>query len=135
VYRDFYATMAQVFPVLLLAFVWESQFLERISHEARRTRRLDPSGVLFWTKPRVRAYLLTVAAIVVTGIVVAVGVLGGMFPDALATRVFLIAGLVLMLSTLMTRITVDIMAATRTRLPADGDGDDETVGTTDNARA
>jgi hypothetical protein len=123
VYRDFYATMAQVFPVLLLAFVWESRFLERISHEARRTRRHDPSGVLFWTKPRVRVYLLAVTGTVVVGIVVSVAVLGGVFPDGPATRIFLIAGLVLMLATLMTRIAVDVIAATRTTPRSAGEPD------------
>jgi hypothetical protein len=116
-YRDFYATMAQVFPVLLLAFVWESRFLERISHEARLTRRHDPSGVLFWTKPRVRVYLLLVTSVVVVNIMVCVGELAGLVPDRLVTRVFLIGGLALMLGTLMTRIAVDVISATRTAPP------------------
>ena|ERR1700754_2143999 len=40
--RVFYATMAQVLPVLLLAPVWESRYLENLPNEERRSRRDDP---------------------------------------------------------------------------------------------
>jgi hypothetical protein len=41
--RDFYSTAAQVLPVLLLALVWESQYLEAPPRQPRRLRRDDPS--------------------------------------------------------------------------------------------
>jgi hypothetical protein len=63
-YRDFYATIAQVLPVLLLALMWDSAYLLRLRRQHRPHRRTDPNGVWFWTKPRVRAYTLVVAAVV-----------------------------------------------------------------------
>lgn len=113
-FRDFYATMAQVFPVLLLAFAWESRYLEKLKTQTRRPRRIDPSGVWFWTKPRVRVYSLTVVGVIVTDIALTILVLAGACPDLLAIRIFLVTGLVLILSTLMVRMSVDIVEATRT---------------------
>lgn len=112
-FRDFYATMAQVFPVLLLTFAWESRYLQQLRAQTRVPRRHSPSGVLFWTKPRVRGYALTVVGVIVIDIVTAVLVLAGVFPDSFAIRVFLLAGLALILGTLMTRMSVDIIEATR----------------------
>ncbi|MCK2218849.1 hypothetical protein MF672_034405 [Actinomadura sp. ATCC 31491] len=112
--RDFYATVAQILPVLLLAFVWDSGYLARLHGERRSHRRADPvNGVQFWTKRRVRRYALTVT----TGILLDLGlcalVLAGAVPDHVVVRVLVLGGLGLALVTLLTRISVDIIAATQ----------------------
>lgn len=110
---DFYATTAQVLPVLMLALIWESRFLDRLRGERRALRRDDPvAGVLFWTRPRVRAYSIFVATVVLTGTGVAVLVLAGALPDAPVLRGALAGCLLLALATLLTRIVVDVWDAT-----------------------
>ena len=46
-FGNYYATVAQVLPVLLLAFLWDSGFLQRLRDQRRPTRRTDPHGVWF----------------------------------------------------------------------------------------
>jgi hypothetical protein len=111
--RDFYATMAQVLPVLLLALVWDSRYLERLRRQTRRSRRVDPKGVLFWTKPRVRVYSLFVTSVLIAGIAVSMLVLSGALSDRAWLRGVLVGGLVLALVTLQVRIASDIVSATR----------------------
>jgi hypothetical protein len=108
----FYATLAQVLPVLLLALMWDSAFLVRLRRQRRLPRRVDPAGVWFWTKPRVRAYTLVVTSEVVASTAITMLVLAGLVPDSRALRIALCAGLVLLLITLLTRISVDIVRAT-----------------------
>lgn len=59
-HENFYATLAQVLPLLLLAFIWDSGYRRKLGSE-------DPHGsrsqMRFWTKPRVRAYMLFVASV------------------------------------------------------------------------
>lgn len=112
-YRDFYATMAQVLPVLLLALVWEANYLQRLRAQPRPSRRVDPAGVWFWTKPRVRAYSLFVAAVLVTGIAVSMLVLAGALADAAWLRGVLVGILLFALVTLLVRMSTDIVIATR----------------------
>ncbi|MGH3811805.1 MAG: hypothetical protein ACRDUV_05035 [Pseudonocardiaceae bacterium] len=107
--RDFYATMAQVLPVLLLALVWDSNYLQRLRAQSRPSRRVDPVGVWFWTKPRVRMYLLFVAVVLHTAIAVSLLVLAG----AAWLRGVLVGGLLLALVTLLVRVGSDIVGATR----------------------
>ena len=117
--RDFYATMAQVLPVLLLALVWDSGYLQRLRQETRRLRRDDPvSGVRFWTKPRVRIYSIVLFGAITTATGASVLVLAGALPAGRATRGLLIATLLIGLATLLTRILVDVVAATREQPPA-----------------
>lgn len=111
-FRDFYSTIAQVQPVLLLALMWDSGYLQRLRQQPRVSRRVDPDGVRFWTKPRVRAYSLVVTGVLVTGTAVAMLVLGGMIADSKPVRAALAAGLVLALGTVLTRISVDVVTAT-----------------------
>jgi hypothetical protein len=126
---DFYATLAQVLPLLLLAFIWDSGFLERLRRQQRKPKKTDVAGVWFWTKPRVRAYTLLVSTIVSTSIALTVFVLGGVIPDSHGLRIALCVGLVLVLLTLLTRITVDVLGATaQPTLPA-GAHTGEQVGT------
>jgi hypothetical protein len=111
--RDFYSTLAQVLPVLLLALVWDSNYLERLRNQPRPLRRVDPTGVLFWTKPRVRAYSLFVTVVLIAGIAVSLLVLADMLADVAWLRGMLAAGLLLALVTLLVRIGLDIVGATR----------------------
>lgn len=111
---DFYTTMAQVLPLLLLALIWDSSFLDRLRGERRLSRRVDPAGVLFWTKPRVRVYTLTIAGVVIVSTGISILVLARFIPDSFTLRVILSCGLVLVLGTLLTRIYYDVIVATST---------------------
>ncbi|MGW2151563.1 hypothetical protein ACWCOT_45195 [Nonomuraea bangladeshensis] len=111
--RDFYATVAQVLPVLLLAFVWDSRFLERLRTQRRHLRpRGSADGVRFWTKPRVRAYALTVATITIADLAVCILALAGAIPDSTVLRTLVAVGLILALITLLNRVWMDVLHAT-----------------------
>jgi len=110
---NFYPTLAQVFPLLLLAFVWDSGFLARLRGQRRLPRKDDPEGVRFWTNPRVRVYTLLVTGVAVIATGVTVFVLAGVIPDSYALRLALSCGLALVLLTLLTRITIDVLWATQ----------------------
>jgi hypothetical protein len=129
---DFYTTVAQILPLLMLALIWNSSLLTRLPGQRRLLRRQDPSGVLFWTKPRVRAYTLFVAALVLVLTGVCVLELAGFVPDSLTLRVVMTCGLALVLGTLLTRIWYDVLAATSTvrEYPPAG-GDEPVVGARD----
>lgn len=109
---SFYPTMAQVFPLLVLTFVWNSGFLDRLRGQQRLPRGVDPAGVRFWTKPRVRWYTLVVTGVALVATGVTVFVLAGVIPDSYALRITLSCGLVLVLGTLLTRISFDVLWAT-----------------------
>lgn len=116
--RDLYATIAQVLPVVLLALVWESRFLETLRGQQRLPRSQDPEhGVRFWTKPRVRIYGLSVATIITLDITACVLVLSGIIPDSHPLRGIVISGLVLALASLLTRIWFDVLRATDANNP------------------
>jgi hypothetical protein len=119
---NFYSTLAQVLPLLLLAFIWDSGFLARLRQQRRLPKKVDPSGVRFWFKPRVRIYTLTVVGVVIVSTAVAVFVLGGVIPDSYALRLALSIGLVLVLITLLTRIAVDVFWATAVPKPNESPG-------------
>jgi hypothetical protein len=106
VHDDFYTTLSQVLGVLVLSLMWDSQYLHRLT-------RQDRSRVLFWTKPRVRVYSLVVAVALIAGIGAAMGVLGGFLEDTTPLRVSLFGVLGLGLATLLTRLSADIITATR----------------------
>ncbi|QLQ37515.1 hypothetical protein [Micromonospora robiginosa] len=111
-FPDLYATAAQVLPVLLLALIWESRFLDRLREQNRRLRRDDPAGVLFWTRPRVRAYSLFIVATIMAGTGLAVLVLAEAVPDGPVPRAVLTVCVLLALATLFTRVVVDVVSAT-----------------------
>lgn len=111
--RDYYETVAQVLPVLLLALVFDSGYLERLKAHPRRLRRDDPSGgVRFWTKPRVRIYALFLAAVVLVDTGSCVLMLAGGIPDSIALRVLVACGMGIALASLLFRIAVHIIEAT-----------------------
>lgn len=129
---DYYTTIAQVMPLLLLALIWDSSFLDRLRGQRRPSRRVDPSGVLFWTKPRVRVYTLFVGGVVLASTAVAIFELAGFIPDSFTLRVVLACLLGLVLATLATRIWYDVVAATAsTQDPASAADPAPTVGGTD----
>jgi len=102
---DFYATLAQVLPVLLLTIVWDRDYLDEL-----RTR--TPTDVRFWTRNRVRWYSLTVAAVLILGIATCLLVLAGALPDASWLRGVLIGVIALSLLTLLVRISAKIIHVT-----------------------
>jgi hypothetical protein len=112
VYGDFYSTMAQVLLLLLLALIWNSSYLDRVRGQRRPKRSEDSAGVRFWTKPRVRVYILFVTAVVIVSSAITMLVLGGMFPDSFALRVVLMCALAVPLGTLLYRVWYDVIAAT-----------------------
>jgi hypothetical protein len=111
---NFYPTLAQVLPVLMLALIWDSAYLMRLRRQRRPLRRDDPAGVFFWTKPRVRAYILIVAGETIVCLAVTMLVLAGIIPNSPGLRITLCAGLILLLATLGVRISVDVIRATST---------------------
>jgi hypothetical protein len=112
--RDFYSTAAQVLPVLLLALVWESKYLDALPGQQRRLRRDDPErGVWFCTKSRVRVYALAVATLTLAGILICLLVLAGLLPDWTALGAVTVASLALTSVSLLYRIWSDIVDATR----------------------
>lgn len=119
---NFYPTLVQVLPVLLLALIWDSAYLTRLRRQQRPLRRDDPAGVWFWTKPRVRAYILIVTGETIASIAIIMLVLAGLISDSLSLRIVLSAGLILLLTTIAVRIAVDVIGATSgTLLPAEVD--------------
>ncbi len=111
--RDFYGTVAQVLPVVVLALVWESRYFEILR---ARPRQQDPQeGVRFWTLHRVRIYSLTVATTIILDIAVCLLVLAGLIGDSPALRVLVSAGVALGLVSLLYRIWVHVLDATQSR--------------------
>ncbi|MFI0405733.1 hypothetical protein [Actinomadura sp. 3N508] len=111
---EFYTTIAQVFPVLLLALLWDSRYLENLRVRPRPSRRDDPvNGVWFWTKGRVRVYVITVSVVIVTGLAAAVSALAGILPDSAILRILLVGALLLTLVTLVVRIWTEVTHASR----------------------
>jgi hypothetical protein len=111
---NFYATLAQVFPLLLLTLVWESGFLARLRGQRRLSKWANPAGdVWFWTKPNVRWYTLLVTGVAIAATGVTVFVLAGVIPDSYALRLGLSCSLVVVLFTLLTRIAIDVLWATK----------------------
>jgi hypothetical protein len=124
---DFYMTIATMLPVLLLALIWDSRAMENIRLQDRQLRKDDPvHGVWFWTKRRVRIYTLVVATVIVTAVGLSVLRISGVLSNTLPLRIFMLASVALTLGTLLTRIWVDVIAATASP-PAPGDVPPETV--------
>jgi len=110
---NFYGTAAQVLPVLLLALLWESHYLESLNRQPRRPRREDPEhGVLFWTKSRARAYAMAVTTLTLGCLTLCMLVLAGFVPDSPALRAVVIFGIVLGSVSLLYRIWHEIREAT-----------------------
>src|SRR5215813_9011978 len=107
--RDFYGTVAQVLPVVILALVWESRYFEVLRARPRATRENDPiNGVRFWTLPRVRVYSLVVASAIIIDVAVCLLVLAGVIQDNGVLRGVVLAGVIIGLMNLLYRIWVHV---------------------------
>lgn len=116
-----YTTVTQVLPVLLLALMWDSAYLTRLREQRRPSRRHDPDGGFRWTKPRVRVYTLSITFVIMADILLGVLVLAGAVPDAPVIRALAVAGVVVALTSLLSRVWFDVVEATRAD-PPDPDG-------------
>src|SRR5262245_59272407 len=97
--------MAQVFPVLMLAIVWESAYLERLRGKPREHYR-------FWTMSRVRAWTILVIVVTVLAMAVIALVLADVLHDSGVLRGLVLVGLACVLGTLLVRGVVDTVDAT-----------------------
>jgi hypothetical protein len=88
---EIYATLAHVLPILLLALMWDSEYLVLPRRQQRLPRRIDPAGVRFWIKQQVRIYALFVTGETVVSTAVAILVLARVIPDSRALRIALSA--------------------------------------------
>jgi hypothetical protein len=114
--QDFYGTVAQVLPVVVLALVWESRYFEILRARPRLMRQQDlQDRDRFWTLHRVRIYSLTVATAIILDIAVCLLVLAGLIGDSPALRILVSTGVVLGLVSLLFRIWVHILDATQSR--------------------
>jgi hypothetical protein len=114
VYRDFYATMAQVLPVVLLALIWDSKYLERLEGETRGKRGSGAADeVWFWLKERVRVFTIALTGLLVASLSTCLLFMAGVVGDADWLRVLLVGVLILALATLFVHITVAVLRATR----------------------
>jgi Kef-type K+ transport system membrane component KefB len=86
-YSNFYATAAQVLPVLLLALIWQ-------------------------TNPRVRVYAMTVVTVALASLMICLLVLAGLVPDSIGLRLAIIVGLALASGSLLYRMWNEIRDAT-----------------------
>ena len=76
--QDFYTTLAQVLPVLLLTIVWDRDWLADLPARHRGT---GANGVRFWTKPVVRYYSLLLSTLLTAAIATCLLVLAGTLAD------------------------------------------------------
>lgn len=78
------------------------------------SRRHDPDGgLLSWTKSRVRRYVIVAFNVLNLDIGVDIPTLAHLVPTTFLTTPILVAGLLLALATLATRVTVDVLEATQ----------------------
>ena len=111
--RDFYSTLAQVLPVLILAICWESRYFDHLKKQDRRGSKPGTDEPYFWRKPRVRVFGIFVCGTTIVEIAIASLVLAVIIPSSFPLRVVLMLGLFLVLSTLLTRLCVDLVEATQ----------------------
>lgn len=102
---DFYGTTAQVIPVLLLALVWESGYLDRLKTE-------DRSNYPVFKKPVVRWWGLFMIAAALVGEATMVLVLAGVFGGGDVAKAFGIAGVAALIGSMAVRLCVDVWKAT-----------------------
>jgi hypothetical protein len=112
---DFYGTTAQVIPVLLLALVWESGYLERVKGE-------DRSRYPVFRKPVVRWWGLFMTAAALAGEATMLLVLAGILDQGDVSKAFGLVAVAAVLGSMAVRLSVDIWRATRED-PAGGGGE------------
>jgi hypothetical protein len=104
---DFYGITAQVIPVLLLALMFDSKYLERV-HKRER-----PGEIKFWQESRVRAWGLFMVSAALVGESVVVLVLVDWFPEGLVAKVLGVLGLAALIGSMFVRLFTVIIDATR----------------------
>ena len=97
---DFYATAAQVFPVLFLAIAWDSGYFKRL-----RSRTDD--NAKFWKLGRIRMFGFVLCSWNIASLCIALFVLAGLIHDSIGLRLFVLVGLVVSAATLLYRIYED----------------------------
>jgi hypothetical protein len=107
--RDFYATVAQVLPIVVLALVWDSGYFETLR---------DPNRTAwFWKTPVVRTYSVIVATVVIADTALCLMVLAGVLGNSVALRGTVFAGIALALGSLLFRICAHILGSDVVRQP------------------
>ena len=102
---DFYGTTAQVIPVLLLALIWESGYLERL-------KKQDRSKYRFWRKPRVRVWGIFMALAALGAEAVMMLVLADVVERGTIPRWIGLVGLGVLIGSLVVRLITDVLDAT-----------------------
>jgi hypothetical protein len=105
-HTDYFASAAQVIPVLLLALVWESNYLQMVKSEALEHRR-------FWTQARIRLWSRVILPYSIATEGLAFAVLAGWVDDSGIQRGVVAAGLAGLLVTLLVRMISDVDQHTR----------------------
>jgi hypothetical protein len=102
---DFYGTTAQVIPVLLLALMWDSGYMERLARDERGTVR-------FWTKPKVRIWGLIMATTAMAGEAAVLLVLADIVPAGDIPKWVALVGLAALVGSMVVRLFADVIVAT-----------------------
>lgn len=100
---EYYANAAQVLAVVLLALVWESKYFDNLDKRAFKGKWYK------WNPRKVRIYSTSAALVVIAGMAVSLIILAGWLTNNTAWRIFVGAGLVLALGSLLFRMVSHIM--------------------------
>jgi hypothetical protein len=103
---DFYGTTAQVIPVLLLALIWESGYLDRL-------KKQDRSNYKFWKKSRVRKWGIFMAVSALSAEAAMMLVLADVIDEGTIPRWIGLVGLGVLIGSLVVRLITDVLDATR----------------------
>jgi hypothetical protein len=102
---DFYGTTAQVIPVLLLALIWESGYLDRL-------KKQDRSKYKIWKKPRVRVWGIFLAVSALGAETAMMLVLADVVDKGTIPRWIGLVGLGVLIGSLVVRLITDVLEAT-----------------------
>jgi hypothetical protein len=105
---EFYATAAEMFPVLFLAIAWDSGYFKSLKG------RTDDKA-WFWKRRQIRWFGIVLCTWNILSIVVALLVLAGLAPDWIVLRLLVMVGLVVSAGTLLYRIYAALRDATKTK--------------------
>src|SRR4051794_32009965 len=103
---EFYATTAQVIPVLLLALTWESNYLNRVKKEDRRNKRVFTKGVVRWWS----IFAVTVALL---GEAMMVLVLANVVSSGDGAKSLGVSGVGVLIGSMIVRVFSEIWDATK----------------------
>jgi hypothetical protein len=100
---EFYSTCAVVIPVLLLALVWDYQYLRRVA-QRRKSGRWAKWGIAVWS------YFSVGAALLAEGICLLI--LSAIFAPGDLAKGLILIGLAALIGSMWTRMYVDIHRVT-----------------------